>query len=144
MAKANTKKKKVITTKTVKTEVQTGKGKVVKNKVKTRRGGSAVVKELAFGKESWINPLRDFEFLGLKTRDCELEVKISEGSKSPLYFIDSLGLQGVSNGPDLGIVSELSVTKFAMIAKCPRKFYFSQILKYLLRKVVGGFFFTHS
>lgn len=53
MAKSNTKKKKVITTKTVKTDGVNSKGKVVKNKVKSRRGSSSSVKELSFGKSNF-------------------------------------------------------------------------------------------
>lgn len=50
-------------------------------------------------------------------------------NSSPLYFIDNLGMRMQEEGTPLGIVSELSVTKLSLLALCPKKFYYSQILK---------------
>lgn len=53
MANSNTKKKKVITTKTVDTKSGSSKSKVVGNKVKSRKSSSNAVKELSFGKRNF-------------------------------------------------------------------------------------------
>ncbi|MDG2450526.1 MAG: DUF3098 domain-containing protein [Saprospiraceae bacterium] len=110
MAKANTKKKKVITTKTVKTEVQTGKGKVVKNKVKTRRGGSAVVKELAFGKSNF-----QLVIVGLVLMALGMILMMGGGMPSPDVWDESLiySFRRITLAPIL-IIAGLIVEIFAI------------------------------
>ncbi len=88
-------------------------------------------KEQSDGKESWINGLRVFSSESLKenAKSTIYEDEDSTLANPPLFFRDNLGLGVKSNGLDFSLVSELSVTKFATIALCPRKFYFDQILK---------------
>ncbi len=70
--------------------------------------------------------------------DSQTEVTNS----APLYFIDNLGVNLQSEGLSLGIVSELSVTKLSLLALCPKKFYYSQILK--LDEDIDTFYKDHD
>ena len=65
MAKSNTKKKKVITTKSAGTSTSGNKAKVVKNKVKSRKSSSNVVKELSFGKRNFQLVILGLVLIGL-------------------------------------------------------------------------------
>ncbi len=47
----------------------------------------------------------------------------------PLFHIDNLGLETTPKSDDLYYLPELSVTRLAMIADCPRKFYLKNIIK---------------
>jgi ATP-dependent helicase/nuclease subunit A len=77
---------------------------------------------------SWINALRLFDEHSIAQ---ELSINGIADKKyriNPLYK-DSLGLALYSNKRSLGLVSELSVTRFATLASCPMKFYLQNICK---------------
>lgn len=87
-------------------------------------------KDVSSSKESWINALRLYESEKSKSEIMELEESFSsEVSKSPLFFIDDLGISGRNERIKVGLVAELSVSKLALLAICSKKFYLSQILK---------------
>ena len=104
---------------------------------------SAHGKAQADGKDSWIQALRLYRENVTSQR---LEDTIDQGqykkSNAPLYFIDNLGIKTQKTKIDLGLVSELSVTKLSLIALCSKKFYFSQILK--LDDDLEGFYKDHE
>ncbi|MAX65812.1 MAG: hypothetical protein CME66_02650 [Halobacteriovoraceae bacterium] len=49
--------------------------------------------------------------------------------RKPLFHIDNLGLQVMTQTQSLFILPELSITKLATLADCPRKFYLKNICK---------------
>jgi ATP-dependent helicase/nuclease subunit A len=113
--------------------------------------------ELSFGGESWIDGIRAFEesFSGpskeiltvindnVTNRDVDwnhTEEEINSfNNKPPMFHIDELGNyiksstdqseQSDDNNAGLGTLCELSVTRLANLAECPRKFYLANILK---------------
>lgn len=51
--------------------------------------------------------------------------------KAPLFHMDSLGVVSSNNlESDLGVISELSVTRLASISQCSRKFYLLNVCKF--------------
>lgn len=83
-------------------------------------------KNLYFYENSWIQALR------LSTADTVQRSMINKSYKKneiSLIQRDSLGILTRSENLLLGIVSELSVTRFSLIADCPFKFYLHNICK---------------
>jgi ATP-dependent helicase/nuclease subunit A len=60
----------------------------------------------------------------------------------PIYHQDSLGIDFEENGEgfNLGVGAELSVTRFANLAQCPRKFFIKNVLKISTEEIEA----THS
>lgn len=97
------------------------------------------------GDNSWIDGLRHWNDANLGTSlamhmasNCEAiecnQAKIDESVeglsvKSPLFHLDSLGLTQRNSFGELGILSELSVTRLSTLVDCPRKFYLKNICK---------------
>jgi ATP-dependent helicase/nuclease subunit A len=115
---------------------------------------------LSYGGNGWIDGIRSFEYacrkesedvykeIKSKTEKKEMIWNISEDKLStlsnipPLFQRDSVGLyprQRVEETPSLGFVSELSVTRLASLAQCPRKFYLGNILKFTPDEVDSWF-----
>jgi ATP-dependent exoDNAse (exonuclease V) beta subunit len=103
-------------------------------------------KPASFSKSSWIEGIRYWEngeqqtLEGISKSFTQEEVKIVYEEEinedlrldlqSPIYHKDNLGLEFSSeNVPTLGLGSELSVTRLAMLAQCPRKFFLKNVLK---------------
>ncbi len=106
---------------------------------------------MSYGGNGWIDGIRSFENACRKeSEEIYKEIKskmnkkertwdISEDKLStlsnipPLFQRDSVGLyprQQDGEASSLGFVSELSVTRLASLAQCPRKFYLGNILKF--------------
>jgi len=106
---------------------------------------------ISYGGNGWIDGIRSFEnSLRSESEEVYKEIKnkmtaketvwnISEDKLStlanipPLFQRDSVGLyprQQFGEETKLGFVSELSVTRLASLAQCPRKFYLGNILKF--------------
>jgi ATP-dependent helicase/nuclease subunit A len=106
---------------------------------------------LSYGGNGWIDGIRSFEnscrkeseeiYKEIKAKMLKKETiwNISEDKLStlsnipPLFQRDSVGLyprQQIGESSMLGFVSELSVTRLASLAQCPRKFYLGNILKF--------------
>lgn len=97
------------------------------------------VKALKFSDDSWINGFRLYEaqsdFIEKRVLNTSTSVGFegrdpSEEVKGPLFQRDNLGLflkDEIQNS--LGLISEISVTRLATLAQCPRKFYLSNICK---------------
>jgi superfamily I DNA/RNA helicase len=94
-------------------------------------------------KNSWVCGLRKWQendlinkidFMeNLKSWSAEITDIDSEyvKLKAPLFHTDPLGLAGTNvKGLNLGIISELSVTRLATISQCPRKFYLLNVCKF--------------
>lgn len=95
-------------------------------------------------KGSWFNGLNKWQFdlvsneIVTKTLEGKIETEINYNHKvlqkmensPPLFHIDPLGNVSKITGPSEIIpVAELSVTRLASIAQCPRKFYLKNICK---------------
>jgi len=88
-------------------------------------------------KNCWIHGLNKFleekEFTGFKelTHEMSIEdVNDSSGSSAkPLFHIDSLGAVKSREHSRVLMLPELSVTRYSLVANCPRKFYLKNILK---------------
>ncbi len=78
---------------------------------------------------SWIVPLRNYQMKAVSLDSFELEYKVAEATRPPIYFMDPLGVKNIENKVDIGLISELSVTKLSELALCSRKFYLNQVLK---------------
>ena len=97
-------------------------------------------KTFSIPKNSWILGLRSWLNKGL-TREKVQEIKLPDfNSKKllnaqalpqlPLFFHDPVGIFNKGEGrTELMIAAELSVTRLNSLMDCPRKFYFSNILK---------------
>lgn len=96
-------------------------------------------KELSHGKESWVNGIRKFiNHSGHPINVHEVDIPYSEifseneslSLKPPMFFKDNLGMEFLTgDGASLAIGAELSVTRFASLLHCPRKFVLKNILK---------------
>ncbi|MBK26663.1 MAG: hypothetical protein CME70_21865 [Halobacteriovorax sp.] len=98
---------------------------------------------LKFTNDSWINGFRLYEekldqnsSFQISHVDTIEEEEIFEGRdksseiSSPLFQKDSLGIIFRKNlARPLGLLAEVSVTRLATLAQCPRKFYLSNICK---------------
>ncbi len=102
-----------------------------------------------FSKDSWVNGVRSWEkdqslegrnkeevvSIDLKkfeiNKNWENETIIRKGHQTPLFHQNSLGVQLRPESYQVEMItsSELSVTNLALLAECPRKFYFRNILK---------------
>ncbi|MCB9060237.1 MAG: UvrD-helicase domain-containing protein [Halobacteriovoraceae bacterium] len=93
--------------------------------------------ELSYSKESWIEGIRKWkesevsspiEVIKLPNQPVANKKIIDR----PLFHSDNLGIQTKLSleGEQLGLIAELSVTKLAQIAQCPRKFFFNVICKF--------------
>lgn len=111
--------------------------------------------ELSANSESWISGIRSFEDDFVKAATSVYEAIKKDGAHGdlewtytedeigsinnnpPLFHLDALGnypkLKAEDNNENhrlqLGLLSELSVTRLSQLAVCPRKFYLSNILK---------------
>lgn len=77
---------------------------------------------------AWVCALRNFDLYPIEDTDKIFEFKNKAQSGTPMYFTDSLGIN-IGKGRELGLISEVSVTKLSTLAICPKKFYLDQILK---------------
>lgn len=64
-----------------------------------------------------------------ETEPDMLESEDDDLSSAPPFHKSNLGVRIYERTELLGVVGELSVTKLSEIAECPRKFYFSSVLK---------------
>ncbi|OUR98930.1 hypothetical protein A9Q84_05830 [Halobacteriovorax marinus] len=100
-------------------------------------------KPLSSSKNSWICGLRKWQENDLLSKvDFMEEIKKEQDVisdidvefvklKSPLFHTDSLGIASSLEGErEMGIISELSVTRLASISQCPRKFYLLNVCKF--------------
>ncbi len=107
-------------------------------------------KDLKYHGDSWINGIRTFEadtqsisknselFSTIKLQSSRSEQVLVDEKTSivseahlPMFHLDPLGVTVFSRDKSTGLVAfpELSVTKFATLAECPRKFYLRHICK---------------
>lgn len=82
-----------------------------------------------FNENSWIVPLRIYQMENIEDSKLELDYRAQEGARPPIYFLDPLGIKNIESSIDIGLISELSVTKLSELALCSRKFYLNQVLK---------------
>ncbi len=97
------------------------------------------VKPIKYSDDSWINGFRLYEqsndFIEKKVSSSSAQVdyegrNLSDEVKGPLFQRDNLGLfLKKEDQKSLGLISEISVTRLATLAQCPRKFYLSNICK---------------
>ncbi|MFT6069409.1 MAG: superfamily I DNA/RNA helicase [Bacteriovoracaceae bacterium] len=97
------------------------------------------VKPIKYSDDSWINGFRLYEqsndFIEKKVSNFSTNVayegrSISDEVRGPLFQRDNLGLfLKKEKQNSLGLISEISVTRLATLAQCPRKFYLSNICK---------------
>ena len=89
---------------------------------------------LSYNRDSWINGLRLYQDSSIVVKHCSVDLQegnCAEGAM-PLFHRDNLGLVSrnpFSSSDELGIVSDLSVTRLAVISECPRKFYLLNICR---------------
>lgn len=101
-------------------------------------------KPMSYSKSSWVEGLRCWlgeygsgtDNLTLVHEELELTLgDVLDEEKRldldrPIYHRDNLGIKGCDyEASSLGIGSELSVTRFAILAQCPRKFFLKNVLK---------------
>ncbi len=98
-------------------------------------------KDVSDYKNSWINAI-------LKHRPpvdvCEIAIdenKISNKSDLNLIYVDNLGLENTNRHSNIGVISELSVTKLSTLVSCPFKFYLKNIVKL---SIDGGFLYSDT
>jgi ATP-dependent helicase/nuclease subunit A len=100
-----------------------------------------------YTKNSWIQAIRSWEsedgmskelsehiFSNLESDESSFEelgaLDINElSNRPPLFHLSPLGILENDGLSSLQVLSELSVTRVAMLEECPRKFYFKNILK---------------
>jgi len=101
-------------------------------------------KPLESSKNSWICGLRKWQEEDLINKIDFMEAIKSEQRsleeldvqfvklKAPLFHMDSLGISSpsVESVRELGVISELSVTRLATLSQCPRKFYLLNVCKF--------------
>lgn len=104
---------------------------------------------LSYGDSSWIDGIRKWEYEldekyfkikeVIKQKSLLLEKSVNQyldsgfgGQVLPLFQRNNMGIVDNSSTETnlLGVVSELSVTKLATLAECPRKFYLANICKF--------------
>ncbi|MCR9203087.1 MAG: UvrD-helicase domain-containing protein [Halobacteriovoraceae bacterium] len=96
-------------------------------------------KSLCYGQEGWIRGIRKFiDHTGYKIEVDEKEIPyesiFTEGEslslRPPMFFKDNLGMEFLETShTPLAIGAELSVTRFASLLHCPRKFFLKNVLK---------------
>ncbi|MCF8057943.1 MAG: UvrD-helicase domain-containing protein [Bacteriovoracaceae bacterium] len=104
-------------------------------------------KPASFSKNSWIEGIRTWENdlsasemasteeISISSSQLQLEELIPKNERldlnRPIYHQDSLGIDfdHTKESLNLGIGAELSVTRFATLAQCPRKFFLKNVLK---------------
>ena len=96
-------------------------------------------KQLSFSSSSWVNGLRKFlsseaSNINKIHKTYSFEEIFDEGtslsSEPPVYFKDNLGCEFIEEESfPFAIGAELSVTKFASLSNCPRKFFLRNVLK---------------
>lgn len=101
-------------------------------------------KPMSYSKSSWVEGIRCWmseygegtENLSLSQveLDMQLEEVLDDEKRldldRPIFHRDDLGMKGCDyEVSPLGIGSELSVTRFAILAQCPRKFFLKNVLK---------------
>jgi ATP-dependent helicase/nuclease subunit A len=86
-------------------------------------------------KNCWINGLKKFfeeneyEVQRELKLDYILEEQATQSQEYPLFHIDSMGSVLTKNKNQYFLMPELSVTRYSVLASCPRKFYLKNILK---------------
>ena len=98
---------------------------------------------LSSSKNSWVCGLRKWQENDLmnridfmeKLKSSSKEIEKTKSNfvklKAPLFHTDPLGLaNSTEENLDLGIISELSVTRLASVSQCPRKFYLLNVCKF--------------
>jgi ATP-dependent helicase/nuclease subunit A len=63
------------------------------------------------------------------SKEFSIDYLVGLSNRKPLFHIDTLGLTTKTTKSDLFLLPELSVTRLASVADCPRKFYLSNICK---------------
>ncbi len=86
-------------------------------------------KECKFSDNSWIVPLRNCRTSEVEAEVFDLDYTVQESVRPPIYFLDALGVKNTQESIQLGLISELSVTKLSELSLCSRKFYLNQVLK---------------
>lgn len=96
-------------------------------------------KRTSSGNSSWSSGLQKWELVQktLKIREEKFEIEkefdetfLNKLENSPPFFhTDNLGIVIAESNKSISLLSELSVTKLALITGCPRKFYFDTICK---------------
>jgi ATP-dependent helicase/nuclease subunit A len=104
------------------------------------------ISEKAFSipKNSWILGLRSWRERNvssiLKNSDLEIDlpkiIETGRGSDLPLFFYDPMGIVSKEGKSELLISGELSVTRLNALVDCPRKFYYSNVLKFTVDEKV--------
>ena len=102
------------------------------------------LKEQSYTQKSWISDIRSWEhslsdssYDKSKIKAIPYRVNEKESGllerilpEGPAFHRDSLGLEiGATGEGGMSLIPELSVTKFATLLECQKKFYFSSILK---------------
>lgn len=85
-------------------------------------------KEQQSNNGAWICALRKFSYENIEEESIDGTIENQKISHNPIYFKDALGIN-VAASRSIGLISEVSVTKLALLALCSKKFYFTQILK---------------
>ena len=93
-------------------------------------------KGCCFSQSSWINGIRSADNISFNEKEILLDLESDDNELNsqdlPLFHRDDLGLMGRSQesaNENLGVISELSVTKLAYLSECPHKFFLSNICK---------------
>ena len=115
-------------------------------------------KPASFSKSSWIEGIRTWENdlapmntpireeITIVSETLDLDSAIPKDERldlhRPIFHQDNLGIDFEENGEgfNLGIGAELSVTRFANLAQCPRKFFIKNVLKISTEEIEA----THS
>lgn len=80
-------------------------------------------------KNSWVNALRLFNSFSYKLTEVEIPKDLIQKNELNLSFKDQMGILNTHHQTQLGIISELSVTRLAVLVDCPFKFYLKNICK---------------
>lgn len=96
-------------------------------------------KRTSSGSSTWSSGIQKWEMiqktLKIAENTFEIEKEFNETflsqleNRPPFFHTDNLGIVIAENSKSVSLLSELSVTKLALITGCPRKFYFDTICK---------------
>lgn len=96
-------------------------------------------KPVSYGKEGWVDGIRKFiDSTGYSIDVDEKQYRYDEiflegeslSLRPPMFFKDNLGMEFLDGAEvSLAIGAELSVTRFASLLHCPRKFFLKNVLK---------------
>jgi ATP-dependent exoDNAse (exonuclease V) beta subunit len=85
--------------------------------------------EKSFYSNSWINAFRAIELPEMKEEQLELVIPEMQPVDINIAQKDNMGIVISEKKTELGITSELSVTRLASLVQCPFKFYLKNICK---------------